>query len=120
MNHLPTAFFSVSLTAAAKDVSPAQTCADHFLAQTGWRPGMVRLVAGALAYTRYNWLVRWMMRRIARKNGGDTDTSRDYVYTDWQRLRDDIEEFLHTLPAADEADGVTVVRAAANGRLALV
>lgn len=120
LNQVPTAFFSVSLTAAGKDVSPARACADQFLAQTGWRPGMVRLVAGALRYTRYNWFVRWMMRRIARKNGGDTDTTRDHVYTDWRRLRRDVEAFLHSLPAAGEAEGVTMVRAGANGHLALV
>lgn len=120
LNHLPTAFFSVSLTAAGKDVSPARACVDAFLAQTGWRPGMVRLVAGALLYTRYNWFVRWMMRRIARQNGGDTDVSRDYVYTDWQRLRDDVEAFLQLLPIAGDADGATMARAGADGRLSMV
>jgi menaquinone-dependent protoporphyrinogen IX oxidase len=42
-----------------------------------------------------------MMQRIARANGGDTDTSRDFDYTDWQRLREDVEEFvLSAVPAA--------------------
>ena len=62
---------------------------------------MLRLVAGALVYSRYNWLTRWMMRRIARKEGGDTDTARDYEYTDWDALRRDVEIFLaHAVPAA--------------------
>ncbi|HET7462704.1 MAG TPA: flavodoxin domain-containing protein [Longimicrobium sp.] len=104
--HLPTVFFSVSLAAAGNDLAGARACVDEFLAETGWHPGMVRLVAGALLYTRYNWLVRWIMRRIARANGGDTDTSRDYDYTDWQRLREDVEEFvLGAVPAGRVAGG---------------
>lgn len=104
LDRLPTAFFSVSLSAGGneKAVAGARACADEFIAETGWHPGMVRLVAGALLYTRYNWLVRWMMRRIARAEGGDTDTSRDYEYTDWQHLREDVEEFiLSAVPAAE-------------------
>ena len=37
-------------------------------------------------YSKYNFLVRFFMRRIAQKEGGDTDTSRDYEYTDWEAL----------------------------------
>jgi menaquinone-dependent protoporphyrinogen oxidase len=55
---------------------------DHFLTSTGWRPAITKQVAGALAYSRYNWLKRWAMIRIVRKAGGDTDTSRDYEYTE--------------------------------------
>lgn len=110
LDHLPTAFFSVSLTAAGNDLAGARACVDEFVTETGWHPGMVRLVAGALLYTHYNWLVRWIMRRIARANGGDTDTSRDYDYTDWQRLREDVEEYvLLAVPAAGEERKLAVV-----------
>ena len=35
------------------------------------------------------------MKKIARDKGSpDTDTSRDYVYTDWDRVRSFAEEFL--------------------------
>ena len=50
-------------------------------------------VAGALPYTRYNWFIRRVMKRIAAKAGGDTDTTRDYEYTDWQDLRSFAEQF---------------------------
>jgi len=41
------------------------------------------------------------MRRIARKEGGDTDTSRDYEYTDWNDLRAFGEAFARRfVPAA--------------------
>ena len=56
---------------------------DDFVKETGWRPARVFPVAGALAYTRYNRLLRFVMKRIARKAGGPTDTSRDHELTDW-------------------------------------
>ena len=95
--HLPAAFFSVSLSAAGKGARQregARRCADAFLRETGWRPAMVRLVGGALAYTRYGFPTRWLMKLIAWREGGDTDTSRDHEYTDWERLRRDVELFL--------------------------
>ena len=60
---------------------------ERFLTATGWRPGVIKVVAGALPYSKYNWLKRWVMRRIVQKAGGDIDTSRDYEYTDWEDVR---------------------------------
>lgn len=69
--------------AAAAD---AQRMIDVFVEDTGWRPARALPVAGALAYSRYNFLVKFLMRRIARKAGAPTDTSRDYEFTDWAAL----------------------------------
>ena len=33
--------------------------------------------------SRYNLPLRWVMKRISRKKGLPTDTSRDYDNTDW-------------------------------------
>jgi menaquinone-dependent protoporphyrinogen oxidase len=66
----------------------------RFFEQTGWRPATVKIVAGALPYTQYNWLTRWVMRRIVARAHGDVDTSRDYEYTDWQDLRDFAGQFV--------------------------
>lgn len=90
MKDLPTAFVSVSLGVLQRDAKVQQDVAaivDRFLASTSWSPAMAKSVAGALLYTRYNWITRWMMKRIARKAGRDTDTTRDYVYTDWNEVR---------------------------------
>jgi menaquinone-dependent protoporphyrinogen oxidase len=54
-----------------------------FYTQTGWHPDRVLPVAGALAYSKYNFIVRAIMRRIARKAGAPTDTSSDYEFTNW-------------------------------------
>ena len=90
LNARPTAFVSACLGVlqqSPKVDAALQTIVDTFLAETGWRPTVTRRVAGALLYTRYNWFIRLVMKRIARQAGGDTDTSRDYEYTDWNSLR---------------------------------
>ncbi len=46
----------------------------------------IEMIAGALKYTQYNWFIRWVMKGIARKEGGSTDTSRDHEYTDWRQV----------------------------------
>ena len=98
LEKMPTAFLSVSLSeAGAEDkAAPAksrtqaaadvQRMIDGFLTESGWHPSAVRPVAGALLYSKYNFLLRLIMKRIARQAGGDTDTSRDYEYTDWKSL----------------------------------
>jgi menaquinone-dependent protoporphyrinogen oxidase len=95
---LPTAFFSVSLSAhdqkeaARKEVV---RCLAEFAQQTGWRAGKVGVFAGALLYTRYGFITRWIMKKIAREKGSpDLDTLRDYVYTDWESVKRFAEEFL--------------------------
>jgi menaquinone-dependent protoporphyrinogen oxidase len=86
LNTMPAAFFSVSLTEAATlpvDRAVVQPIIDKFLVETGWLPTLRASFAGALKYRRYNFLIRFVMKKIAGQQGGDTDTSRDYEYTDW-------------------------------------
>jgi menaquinone-dependent protoporphyrinogen oxidase len=96
LNARATAFVSVCLGVLQHDVEvdrTLNTIMRGFLEETGWQPVVTKLVAGALPYTRYNWLIRRVMKRIAAKAGGDTDTSRDYEYTDWRDLRKFAEQF---------------------------
>jgi menaquinone-dependent protoporphyrinogen oxidase len=89
LNARPTAFISVCLGVLqhSPDVDRAlRAIEDHFLEETGWQPKVIKPVAGALRYTQYNWFLRQIMKRIVRKAGGDTDTSRDYEYTNWRDL----------------------------------
>ena len=71
-----------------------------FSEATGGHPRRSRLLA-RFPDTRYNWLKRWMMRRIVAKAGGDTDTSRDYEYTDWEALRVFCEQFAKSITVVD-------------------
>jgi menaquinone-dependent protoporphyrinogen oxidase len=66
---------------------------DRFLTATGWRPAETKVVAGALLYRQYPWWKRQVMRRISAKAGGDTDTTRDYEYTDWADLSEFAKRF---------------------------
>jgi menaquinone-dependent protoporphyrinogen oxidase len=82
----PSVFFSVSLSicsAIQRDVEAARAIARAFPDQLGWLPTRVVCVGGRLAYTKYGFLKRFIMRRIARKSGGPTDVSRDYELTNW-------------------------------------
>jgi len=103
LNGMPTAFVSVSLGILQKDAAVQADVASivtRFLDGTGWRPTARLGVAGALLYTYYWWLTRLVMRRIAHKAGGDTDTSRDYVYTDWAALRHFVDGFARRVGAS--------------------
>ncbi len=42
--------------------------------------------AGALRYPRYRWYDRFMIRLIMKMTGGETDTSKEVVYTDWKQV----------------------------------
>lgn len=101
LERLPSAFFSVSLAAhdSTEDAhEEVEGYIQKFVQQTGWRPRKVGRFAGALLYTRYGFFKRWIMKKIARDKGNpDTDTSRDYVYTDWDSVKRFAEEFLETL-----------------------
>jgi menaquinone-dependent protoporphyrinogen oxidase len=105
LNAIPTAFFSVSLAMASGDAqerAEAKALAEQFLKQTGLKAGAVCLVAGALKYTEYDYFKRALMRMIARREGGDTDTSRDHEYTNW----DDVARFVDEYVAATQPDVV--------------
>jgi len=103
-------FISVSMSeAGAEDMhapaarreqaaADAQRMIDVFIKQTAWKPERYLPVAGALLYRQYNVLVRFVMKQIAKKNGGPTDTSRDYEFTDWPALDRFVDEVMSPTP----------------------
>ena len=99
LNERPSAFFSLSLSAAGNEEQQgdATRCLNEFVEQTGWQPNASTIVAGALLYRKYGFFKRWMMKMIVKRGGGDTDTSRDYVYTDWESLDEFANEFADQL-----------------------
>jgi menaquinone-dependent protoporphyrinogen oxidase len=99
----PAALVSVSLGILQKDPKVQRdvvAIVERFQEQTEWRPAVIKHIAGAVMYTRYNWFIRRTMRSIAAKAGGDTDTSRDHEYTDWDDLRAFAETFYQRLTNA--------------------
>jgi menaquinone-dependent protoporphyrinogen oxidase len=121
LERITTAFLSVTLSEAGAEmldktpVEHAQFALDvdrmlgKFFNETQWLPTLSKPVAGALLYTRYNFLLRLIMRRIARKAGAATDTSRDFDYTDWvglDKFVDDLAEVIQNAPASAAPAGV--------------
>ncbi len=112
LDAIPNAFISVSLSAGRNKPSAQREVAktfQHFIDRTGWRPNAQVAVAGALPYSRYSLRIRLVMKFISWMTGGDTDTSRDYEYTDWESVEDFARRFASALvqaplarPAAEE------------------
>ncbi|MDX1639676.1 MAG: flavodoxin domain-containing protein, partial [Balneolaceae bacterium] len=95
LNSIPGALLSVSLTAASDEPDSwkeLEQITEDFLTKTGWNPDIVEQVAGALRYSKYNFFKKFIMRMIAQKSGGGTDTSEDYEYTDWSQVKDLLHE----------------------------
>lgn len=95
---MPTALFSVSLTAAdpepgGQDV--ARGYADELLDDTGWDPQEVRCFAGALQYLEYGFMTRLLVRLIASQKDLPTDVHHDVDLTDW----DAVEAFAREVAA---------------------
>ena len=100
LERLPSAFFSVSL-ASHGDSEEAEGYVAQFEQETGWRPARVALFSGALLYTQYGFVKRHLMKKIARDKPGHlgTDTSQDYVYTEWDGVKRFAEDFWTDLAA---------------------
>jgi menaquinone-dependent protoporphyrinogen oxidase len=101
LERLPSALFSVSL-AAHGDENEAEGYVERFEEETGWHPARVALFSGALLYTEYGFIKRAVMRKIAGDKPGSlgTDTSRDYVYTEWDGVKTFAEDFLAEVSGA--------------------
>lgn len=100
LQRVPSAFFSVSLSAissATQERQAAGYLAEKFVQELGWQPDRTEIIGGAVPYTRYGFLKRLVMKMIMKKHGSDTDTSRDYEYTDWDAVTRFAEDFLNTL-----------------------
>lgn len=94
---VPTAFVSVSNSAAAPGAAEraeARAVARRFVSEVSLHAAPVVIAGGALAYPRYPFFLRWVMRRIAAKAGAPVDTSRSHELTDWSALDDALASFL--------------------------
>lgn len=110
----PTAFVSVCLAVLQKTPAVDDELAAAlygFFRSADWQPTLTLTVAGALPYTRYNRLTRWMMRRMVARAGGDVDTTRDYEYTNWDDVRAFAARFLQLLEPDAVRRAVTRVAA---------
>ena len=90
INRIASFFYSVSLSAAGDEhgLEQVQNYVEQFLGEADWDPDGKANFAGALPYQDYNPILRWIMKRIVRKAGGETDTTHNYEYTDWVAVED--------------------------------
>lgn len=88
LNQKKSAFFCVNLTARKPNRNTPETNAytRKLFSWIQWKPDWIEVVAGALRYPRYRWYDRMMIRLIMKMTGGETDTSKEIEYTDWQAL----------------------------------
>jgi len=90
LNGMPGAFFSVCMAVASdmkEEHEEARKIARNFLEKAGWRPMEVTHIAGALKFSKYDFFKRFVMKTIARKEGHEVDTGKDYEYTDWHAVK---------------------------------
>lgn len=96
LNTMPSAFFAVNLTARKPEKRTPQTNAytRKFLLATPWQPKQCAVFAGALRYPRYGWLDKAMIKLIMKMTSGETDTSKEVEYTDWQDVTRFAKDFV--------------------------
>ncbi len=82
-------FFGVNLTARkeGKDNPETNVYVRKFLQRTKWQPKLAAVFAGALFYPRYKWFDQVMIKFIMRITGGETDTTKEIEYTDWEKVK---------------------------------
>ncbi len=85
----PTAFFTVSLSAASTRPdgrADAVRAQQAFLDAVHLEPSRRASFGGSLDYTKYNVVLRYVMKRISASHGGPVDTRRDHDLTDWSEI----------------------------------
>lgn len=100
LREIPTAFFSVSTAASQANAGwDPSGYIEALFSETDWRAARAAALAGALPYRKYNWFLRFIMKRIARSAGHPTDTSRDHELTDWAKVDAFADEIAELAPA---------------------
>jgi menaquinone-dependent protoporphyrinogen oxidase len=106
LDNIPSAFFSVSMSAASPDTSATERL-DHqvekFLDKTGWHPRTTVHFAGCVAYTKYGFLTKMMMKAISKSQHESTNTSEDHVYTNWDKVKEFVNGFIEEDEVADQS-----------------
>lgn len=94
LNSKSAVFFGINLTArkVGKDTPETNVYVRKFLQRITWKPKLAAVFAGALLYPRYHWFDRMMIQFIMRVTGGETDTSKEIEYTDWNKVNEFIEK----------------------------
>lgn len=90
LNQYKVAFFCVNLTARkedqGKDTPEGSAYMRTFLKKSPWTPKLQGVFAGALRYPKYKFVDRVMIQLIMKMTGGETDSSKEIEYTNWDKV----------------------------------
>lgn len=99
----PTGFFQVSLTSVDEEgEAQAAEYVDEFVDATDWHPDRIGLFGGALRFSAYGFITRAMMKRVAKSEYPEADTSTDVEFTDWESVEAFADEFAAFVEARNE------------------
>jgi len=97
LEQVKSAFYCVNLTARkadqGKDTPEGSVYIKTFLKKSPWQPSLIGVFAGALYYPRYRPIDRMMIRFIMKLTGGETDTTKEVEYTDWEKVASFAKKF---------------------------
>lgn len=84
----PNAFFTVNVVARkpGKNTPETNPYMRKFLARSAWRPKELAVFAGRIAYARYGWRDRTIIRFIMWLTQGPTAPDTDVDFTDWKKV----------------------------------
>jgi menaquinone-dependent protoporphyrinogen oxidase len=97
LNQRPSAFFSLSLSAAVKDQNhqdDARSYATTFLHEVSWQPLLTACFAGAIKHSEYDYFRRMVLKLLASQLEPGIITTNDVVYTDWALVETFTKNFL--------------------------
>ena len=98
------AFVSVSGSAGdPAGLAEAESYVDGFVKATGWSPAQRLLAAGAIRFSKYNPIIRFITKRSLAAQGKVIDPSRDYEFTDWDAVTRFAASFVASCTSVDHA-----------------
>ena len=100
LNKVPSAFFTVCMAIQSQNADEREAATKYgkrFIETTHWRPTLVDTFAGAVKYTQYDFITRFIMKMITKREGGSTDTRHDHEYTDWDAVARFTNRFLEKI-----------------------
>ena len=102
-NAIPSAFVSVSLSAAGADPSypGLRDCVERLERDTLWRPGVVHHAVGAMPFSASGFFTKFAIMLIARRHGMLVKTSQGYDLTYYAALEAFIDRFVASAIGTD-------------------
>jgi menaquinone-dependent protoporphyrinogen oxidase len=106
LSNIPSALFTVCMAIHSQQVKSREEAVafgENLTKETEWHPSLMTTFAGAVKYTQYNFITRFIMKQISRKEGGSTDTTHDHEYTDWKAVEHFANQFCEKLDELQQA-----------------